>query len=84
MRRLTVFFLVLLAIAAASARDRLEIIWPTPNKAWAEGRSIEAFIQPTVSGGPQSGCFGCVRSNGFQFHEGIDIKPLGRDRRGCG
>ena len=81
-RRLTVFLLVLLNTAAASARDRLEIVWPTPNKAWAEGRSIEAFIQPTVSGGPQSGCFGCVRSNGFQFHEGIDIKPLGRDRRG--
>ena len=23
-----------------------------------------------------------MRSNGFQFHEGIDIKPVGRDRRG--
>jgi murein DD-endopeptidase MepM/ murein hydrolase activator NlpD len=76
------FILLLSAAVAAPARDRLELVWPTPNKAWEEGRSIEAFIQPTASGEPLSGCFGCVRSNGFQFHEGIDIKPVTRDRRG--
>jgi len=81
-RRLSVFVLTLSVAAAASARDRLEIDWPTPNRAWAEGRPIETFIQPTVSGEARSGCFGCVRDNGFQFHEGIDIKPVGRDRRG--
>ncbi|MDD2763912.1 MAG: M23 family metallopeptidase [Opitutaceae bacterium] len=82
MRRLTVSVLVLLTAIVAPARDRLELIWPTPNQAWAEGRSLETFIQPTVSGEPPSGCFGCVRSDGFQFHEGIDIKPVARDRRG--
>ena len=81
-RRLIVPALVLLTAVVAPARDRLELVWPTPNQAWAEGRSIEAFIQPTVSGEPQSGCFGCVRRDGFQFHEGIDIKPVARDRRG--
>jgi murein DD-endopeptidase MepM/ murein hydrolase activator NlpD len=81
-RRLALFVLALLAVTAASARDRLELVWPTPNQAWAEGRPIEAFIQPTVSGEPLSGCFGCVRDNGFQFHEGIDLKPVARDRRG--
>jgi murein DD-endopeptidase MepM/ murein hydrolase activator NlpD len=81
-RRPIVFVFVLSAISAVSARDRLELAWPTPNKAWEEGRSIEAFIQPTVSREPASGCFGCVRDNGFQFHEGIDLEPVARDARG--
>jgi murein DD-endopeptidase MepM/ murein hydrolase activator NlpD len=61
---------------------RVEFQWPTPNKAWAEGRPIDDYIQATVSGDPQSGTFGCVRSNGMQFHEGVDIKALRRDRAG--
>lgn len=67
---------------AAPGHGRLEIVWPTPNQAWAEGQPITAFIQPTAAGEPTSGCFGCVRSGGLQFHEGIDLKPVGRDRRG--
>lgn len=81
-RRLNLIVFALSALAIASARDRLELVWPTPNKAWAEGRPIAAFIQPTASGDPVSGCFGCVRDNGFQFHEGIDIKCITRDARG--
>jgi peptidoglycan LD-endopeptidase LytH len=71
-----------LCSSAAAARDRLELVWPTPNKAWAEGRPIAAFIQPTVSGEAISGTFGCVRDNGFRFHEGLDLKPVRRDARG--
>jgi murein DD-endopeptidase MepM/ murein hydrolase activator NlpD len=71
----------LLAIAAL-AHDRIDLVWPTPNKAWEEGQPISAFIQPTASGDPQSGCYGDARSNGVRFHEGIDLKPLARDRRG--
>ncbi len=82
MRRLFVFALTLSVAAATPVRERLEIAWPTPNRAWQEGRPLDAYIQPTVSGEVQSGCFGCVRSDGFQFHEGIDLKPVGRDRRG--
>ena len=61
---------------------RINFVWPTPNKAWEQGRGIESFIQPTVSGDPESGTFGCIRSGGAQFHEGIDIKSVQRDRRG--
>ena len=82
MRLLSASVLALATITAAAARDRLELIWPTPNRAWAEGKSIPAFIQPTVSGDPTSGCFGCMRDNGFQFHEGLDLKPVARDARG--
>lgn len=56
--------------------------WPTPNTAYLEDRAIETYIQPTVSGDPQSGLFGCVRSGGYQFHEGIDLLPICARARG--
>jgi peptidoglycan LD-endopeptidase LytH len=73
---------MLLLVPFAVRAARVEFVWPTPNPAWAEGRPIDDFIQPTVSGDPESGTFGCIRSGGRQFHEGIDIKPLRRDRHG--
>lgn len=72
---------ILLAAPFASAQ-RLEFSWPTPNRAWEQGRDYSAWVQPTVSGIEESGLFGCVRSNGTQFHEGLDIRPVSRDRRG--
>ena len=56
--------------------------WPTPNPAFAEGRPLSAFIQPTASGLIQSGLFGCVRNGGARFHEGIDLFPIRHDPRG--
>ena len=56
--------------------------WPTPNTAFMEGGGIEAFIQPTASGVPESGLYGGVRMGGRRFHGGIDLKPLRRDRNG--
>ncbi len=81
MRRvISTLALGLLALAPA-ARAKIDLVFPTPQKAWTTGR-IDEFIQPTVSGDPESGLFGCVRSGGSQFHEGLDIKPTARDRRG--
>ncbi len=74
--------LVFLFVAATTFAERVEIGWPTPNDAWERGRGYESWVQPTVSGEPSSGLFGSVRSNGTQFHEGLDIRPVGRDRRG--
>ncbi len=74
--------LLLVGLTGATAAERIEISWPTPNDAWAKGRGFESWVQPTVSGEPQSGLFGSVRSNGTQFHEGLDIRPVARDRRG--
>ncbi|WP_415907143.1 M23 family metallopeptidase [Oleiharenicola sp. Vm1] len=71
----------LAAVVATVAHARIDLVFPTPQKAWTSGR-IEEFIQPTVSGDPESGLFGCVRSGGSQFHEGLDLKPTTRDRRG--
>ena len=62
--------------------ERIEFVWPTPNPAWERGRPIDDFIQATAAGDPESGTFGCVRSHGVQFHEGLDIRPVSRDRSG--
>lgn len=66
----------------AGAAERLEIVWPTPNPAWADGRPLGDYLQHAGSGDPESGAFGGVRSGGTQFHEGLDMKCLARDRRG--
>lgn len=79
MSRYAALFLGLLCAVSA---QRIDFTWPTPNPAWGQGKGIEAWAQPTVSGDPESGLFGCVRSGGTQFHEGLDLKPVGRDRRG--
>ncbi len=74
--------LAALSFLPALRAQRVDIAWPTPSTAWEQGRGIEAFVQPTVSGEAESGLFGCVRGNGLQFHEGLDIKPVRRDKSG--
>jgi murein DD-endopeptidase MepM/ murein hydrolase activator NlpD len=77
------FFIAALAVSGVIGRaERIEISWPTPNDSWAKGRGYESWVQPTVSGEPTSGLWGSVRSSGTQFHEGLDIKPVSRDKRG--
>ena len=73
--------LALLLLAAVPAPAAIDLVFPTPNTTWARG-DISTFVQPTVSGDPESGLFGCVRSGGSQFHEGLDIRPMKRDRNG--
>ena len=77
-------WLLPLALLGSSlpAAERLQLVWPTPNTAWADGKPPSQWLQHAGSGEPESGGFGGVRSAGGQFHEGIDIKPTARDRRG--
>ncbi len=42
----------------------------------------ERFLVGTVGKPWTSGCFGCVRSDGWQMHEGLDIRCLQRDKHG--
>jgi len=72
----------MLLLAAVMHAQRIEIVWPTPSTTYLEGKPLSEFIQPTATGDPESGLFGCRRSSGRQFHEGLDLKPLRRDRRG--
>jgi hypothetical protein len=55
---------------------------PTANQALFEKGGEAKFFVPTPGHDWTSGCFGCVRSGGWQMHEGLDIKCLQRDRRG--
>ena len=55
---------------------------PTANRAIFEPGAEERYFVGTVGKPWTSGTFGCVRSNGGQMHEGLDIKCLQRDQRG--
>jgi len=81
--RALIYLTVAMGVAASTAQaQRLDLAWPTPNTAFRDGRSIETFIQPTESGEVTSGLFGCVRTSGSQFHEGLDLYPVARNRQG--
>lgn len=80
-RLLSFLIFVLLAGRGLSA-SRVEFVWPTPHSGWSEGKPAASFLQHAGSGDPASGGFGGVRSGGTHFHEGIDIVPQSRDRRG--
>jgi murein DD-endopeptidase MepM/ murein hydrolase activator NlpD len=55
---------------------------PTANRAiFDPDGGAERFFVPTVGKPWQSGCFGCVRTEGWQMHEGIDIRCLQRDKK---
>lgn len=64
------------------AAQQMELSWPTPSTAFAEGKSSDRFLQHAGSGDPASGGFGGVRNHGKKFHEGLDIKPVKPKRRG--
>ena len=55
---------------------------PTANHALFEKDGDERFFVGTVGKPWTSGCFGCVRSDGWQMHEGLDIRCLERDKNG--
>src|SRR3954469_20757170 len=55
---------------------------PTANHALFEKNGGEKFFVGTTGKSWESGCFGCVRSDGWQMHEGLDIKCLQRDKHG--
>jgi len=55
---------------------------PTANRAIFEPGGEEHFFVGTTGRSWESGTFGGVRSGGYQFHEGLDIRCLARDKRG--
>lgn len=58
------------------------LLWPVADAMPASLDRIEDFLQPTSSGEPESALFGCVRTDGRQFHEGLDIAPVKPRKRG--
>lgn len=58
------------------------LLLPTPNRALFAPGAEEKFFAPTPGKTWTAGTFGCVRSDGHQLHEGIDILWTRRDKRG--
>jgi len=73
-----IFFLPLVCGTAFAQVFQL----PTANHALFEPGQEENYFVPTVGKTWSSGTFGCVRSGGWQMHEGLDIRPLTHDRKG--
>ena len=55
---------------------------PTANRALFEKGGEERYFVGTTGKPWSSGTFGCVRSDGHQMHEGLDIRCVKRDKRG--
>ena len=73
---------VALAFLAATSVSSQPFQLPTANRAVFEPSGEERFFVGTVGKPWMSGTFGCVRTDGWQLHEGLDIRCLHRDRRG--
>jgi murein DD-endopeptidase MepM/ murein hydrolase activator NlpD len=71
---------LLLFFAGAVAAQPFQL--PTANQALFEPGGQERYFVPTPGKTWLTGTFGCVRSDGWQMHEGLDIKCLQRDRKG--
>ena len=70
----TILFLSWIPTTVWSADFALS--WPTPNPAFSQGLQIAKFLQKTGPEKPvSSGAYGCVRNNGYKFHEGLDLFP---------
>jgi murein DD-endopeptidase MepM/ murein hydrolase activator NlpD len=70
--------LCFVALAAQAQPFRL----PTANHALFEKGDEEKFFVGTANKPWTTGTFGCVRSGGWQMHEGLDIRCLQRDGHG--
>lgn len=77
------FFLAVLNLPRWNSSQAAPVfLFPTENRALLEPGGEERFFVGTVGKPWTSGMFGCVRTDGRQMHEGIDIKCLRRNKQG--
>jgi len=79
---LSLLFAAITLPSGLSSRAADLFLLPTANRALYERGAEEQFFVGTAGKPWTSGTFGCVRSDGWQIHEGLDIRCLQRDRRG--
>jgi peptidoglycan LD-endopeptidase LytH len=75
--RLVLFFIAICSVARGEM-----FILPTPNRALLERGPGEKYLVGTIGKPWTSGGFGCVRSEGYKMHEGLDIRCTQRDKKG--
>ena len=78
----TFYFAVFVSLVSLSLAREVSPIWPLENNLFWKNASYERYIQPASSGHIESGLFGCVRTGGNQFHEGVDLRAQTRDKKG--
>ncbi|HWD19374.1 MAG TPA: M23 family metallopeptidase [Verrucomicrobiae bacterium] len=76
------FFAGVLLVGSIAMAGAQPFALPTANHALFEPEGGERFFVGTTGKPWTTGTFGCVRSDGWQIHEGLDIKCLERDRHG--
>ena len=83
MVRPSILTFTLLACLAAKDLVAAEIFQlPTANRALFQAGGEDQFLVGTVGKPAASGGFGCVRSDGWRMHEGLDIRSIQRDHSG--
>jgi peptidoglycan LD-endopeptidase LytH len=75
-------FVLLFVFGCALACAAQPFHLPTANRAIFNKGEEEKFFVGTTGKPWTSGTFGCVRTEGFQMHEGLDIRCLQRTKRG--
>jgi murein DD-endopeptidase MepM/ murein hydrolase activator NlpD len=76
------FFGVAAVLGLSAPLQAQPFLLPTANHALFEKGKEADFFVPTPGKTWETGCFGCVRTDRRQMHEGLDIKCLQRDSRG--
>lgn len=76
----TFIFISLLGFGMPATAQTFRL--PTANQAIFQPGNEEKYFVGTVGKPWMSGTFGCVRSSGYQLHEGLDIRCLQRDKKG--
>ncbi|MCC7373778.1 MAG: M23 family metallopeptidase [Verrucomicrobiales bacterium] len=76
------FLAACLGFLSLPANAAPDFQFPTANHALLEPSGGERFFAPTAGKTWTAGQFGCVRSDGWQMHEGLDILATQKDRRG--
>ncbi|HXR05264.1 MAG TPA: M23 family metallopeptidase [Verrucomicrobiae bacterium] len=82
-RRSAYFAVAFGLISPANVPAQQPFQFPTANHALYEVGNELKFFAPTLPDKPwTTGSFGCVRTDGRQMHEGLDIRSLQHDKRG--
>lgn len=72
-----------LCFSAAKLSAQSPFQFPTANHTLYDAGSDLKFLAPTAPDRSwTTGSFGCVRTDGWQMHEGLDIRSLQHDKRG--
>lgn len=74
--------MALLGAFLACVRNSSGFALPTANRALFQKGGEANYFVPTPGKSWTSGTFGCVRTDGWQIHEGLDIKCVERDKQG--